>query len=84
MSEEVRHRRGDAWASYFRVELLATEEPVLAAAREAITKIRSLKEVESLDLIDAAGEDARAAIHTFIRVARDRLILGDRPQTING
>lgn len=74
LREEVRARRGDAWAAYFRVELLTTNEQVLSAAARCMSQIRDLKNIKDLKRLDADAEAARQSIHFLIQKARDHLI----------
>lgn len=74
LRDEVRARRGDAWAAYFRVELLTTNERVLAAAAQCMNQIRELKNATELKRLDADAESARQSIHSLVRSARDELI----------
>ena len=67
-------RRGDAWAAYFRVELLTAEEGILHAAAHSMSLIRELKNVRELPQLDLDAETARQSIHTMMRLARQRLL----------
>jgi hypothetical protein len=77
LREEVRARRGDAWAAFFRVELLTRNERVLGEAGRCMAQIRELKYLEDLARLDADAELARQSIHAFVQTARDNLIAAE-------
>ena len=78
LSEEVRQRRGDAWAAFFRVELLTADKQILGAAAESMSRIRELKNIRDLDRLDADAELARQSIHGVVRLARDAFMASRR------
>ena len=74
LADEVRSARGAAWSAVFRLELLVEDRQVRQAAREAMGRIKALKEILDAEDLDPAGEQVRQAIESFVEVARTNLL----------
>lgn len=74
LREEVRQARGEAWAAFFRVELLTDDERMRTAAEHCMESIRQLKYAANHEALDLDATKARNEIRGLMELARERLL----------
>ena len=73
--EQVGKHRQEAWSAFWRLALLTDDKRVLSCAELCFERIRALESVHDYPhRLDNDVEEAREAIHRFVREARERLV----------
>lgn len=74
LREEVRQARGDAWAAFFRVELLTDDAKMRNAAESCMESIRRLKYAKNHEALDQDAAKVRDEIRNLMELSRERLL----------